>query len=84
MMVEPGYLFQRRQFDILTRFTRRTTMNHFCLVQGVDRFSLRVIVAVAPAAIRIVGFGEPEIIRRLPLLDGRRRLPSSASRLSRP
>jgi hypothetical protein len=36
-------------------------MNHFCLVQAVDRFSQRVIVAVAPAANRRLDtcFGQP-------------------------
>ena len=61
MTVEPGHLFQRRQFDRLTGFSRRTTMNQFRLVQAVDRFSQRVVVAAFPAADRRLdaGRGQP-------------------------
>lgn len=38
-----------RQFDRLTGFSRRTTMNQFRLIQAVDRFSQRVVVAVSLA-----------------------------------
>jgi hypothetical protein len=54
MTVEPGHLSQRRQFDRPTVFSRRTTMNQFRLVQAVDRFSQRVVVAASPAADRLL------------------------------
>lgn len=46
----PGHSFQRRQFDGFPRFPRGAPMNQFRLVQAVDRFGQRVIVAVATAA----------------------------------
>lgn len=50
MMVVPGHPFQGRQFDGLPRFPRGASMNQVRLVEAVDRFSRRVIVAVATAA----------------------------------
>ncbi len=51
-MVVPGDPFQPCQFDGFPCFPRGAPMNQFRLVQAVDRFSQRIIVAVAPAADR--------------------------------
>lgn len=45
-MVVPGHPFQRCKFDGFPCFPRGTPMNQFRLVQAVDRFSQRVVLAV--------------------------------------
>ena len=47
MVIEPGYPFERCQFDSLHRFPRGSAVNQFCLVEPVDGFRQRVVVAVA-------------------------------------
>lgn len=48
--VEPVHPFERRHFNGLQIAPRPEAMNHFGLVQAVDRLSQRVIVGVAHAA----------------------------------
>ena len=59
MVVEPGHPFQGCQLDRFASFPG-PSMNQLRLVQAVDRFSQRIIVAVAPIADRRfdTGFGE--------------------------
>jgi hypothetical protein len=47
MMIEPRHPFQRCELNGLECFPRRTTMNHFCLVQAVVRLSQRVDVPMS-------------------------------------
>ncbi len=56
-MVVPGDPFEGCQFDRFPRLPWGAPMNQFRLVQAVDRFSRRIIVAVAPAADRRLNAG---------------------------
>ena len=49
MVVEPGYPFQRGQFERRFGLPRRATVNQLGLVEPVDRLGQRVVVAVALA-----------------------------------
>ncbi|SIT45453.1 conserved hypothetical protein [Paraburkholderia ribeironis] len=51
-IVEPVHPFERRHFNGLQIAPWSEAMDHFCLVQAVDRFSQGVIVGVAHAAHR--------------------------------
>ena len=52
VMVEPGHPFQGGQFHILLCLSGCATMNQLSLVQPVDRFGQRVVVAVPLASHR--------------------------------
>src|SRR5205085_8535706 len=73
MMIEPVDVEHGGVFDVLESMPRAVEMDEFRLVQPVEGFGERVVVAVAPRADRRdrAGLGEPlrvpdsEILRRL-------------------